>query len=262
MSDNPQPKSEFIEMKTNFGIALWLALGPLTVVVTLLGLRNVWMTFCFYHVVICLLLPLLDTLLLRGCSLGDHLQRLGLSGAKRQPTSSRMTRAQRKPFSSQPVASVATGFALGLVMGMGTIVVFKVWGEVFLAGNRIREVLAGWGVAPAEYHLMIAFMIAGNGVAEELFWRGYIHNRLEKVPRRGLAIGITALAYTSYHVVTLGAFLAATWLIGLCSLVVLAAGLIWGWLRERYGNVWPALLGHAGATVGYMVVFWNEVGVG
>jgi membrane protease YdiL (CAAX protease family) len=35
---------------------------------------------------------------------------------------------------------------------------------------------------------------------------------------------------------------------------IFAAGFGWGWLREKTGSVWPALLSHAGATVGYMIV--------
>ena len=39
---------------------------------------------------------------------------------------------------------------------------------------------------------------------------------------------------------------------------IFAAGCFWGWLREKYGTVWPALLGHAGATAGYMIVYWTR----
>lgn len=217
--------------------------APLSVVLTLLVARNVWLTFGCYHLLICLVLPWLDTVLVRRGSVVDHLRQVGLVGGRGNETG----------------AGVRTGISLGLLLGCGTILIFAVWGDVFLADNRIREVLTGWSVTPPQYPLMTAFMTLGNGAAEELFWRGYIHRRLEAVPRRRLTIGITALAYTTYHLVTLGAFLTQMWLIVLCTAAVFAAGLLWGWLRERYGNVWPALLGHVGATAAYMLIFWRKI---
>ena len=35
---------------------------------------------------------------------------------------------------------------------------------------------------------------------------------------------------------------------------IFVAGLGWGWLREKTGSVWPALLSHAGAAGAYMAV--------
>ena len=40
--------------------------------------------------------------------------------------------------------------------------------------------------------------------------------------------------------------------------VVCGAGCFGGWLRERYGNVWPAMLCHGGATLGYMFIYWDR----
>ena len=54
--------------------------------------------------------------------------------------------------------------------------------------------------------------------------------------------------------------------VGICLLVpalmvggILAAGLLWGWLRQRSGSVWPALLGHWGAVAAYAAVYQQIV---
>jgi membrane protease YdiL (CAAX protease family) len=102
-------------------------------------------------------------------------------------------------------------------------------------------------------------MVLFNGIAEELFWRGYIHRRLEGFQARRVAIGTAALFYASYHALTI-ALLFRSFVVGpLFLVVVFAAGCFWGWLRERYGNVWPAMLSHAGATAGYMIVYVTKV---
>ena len=242
--------------------AVWMIAAPLSVVVTLLMARNVWLTFGCYHLLVCLVLPWLDTVLLRRGSAGDHLWRVGLVGGRGDGMGAGVRTGGHAVDRAGIWSGIRAGLGLGLLLGGGTILVLAVWGDVFLAGNRIREVLAGWNVTPAQYPLMMTCMLLGNGAAEELFWRGFIHRRLESTSRRGGAIGLTALAYTSYHGVTLGSFLAEIWLSVLCTAAVFAAGLFWGWLRERYGNVWPALLGHMGATAGYMVVFWREIATG
>ena len=228
--------SVFKETKT----AVWLVLAPFTVVVTLLGLHHVWLTFVGYHLVICLVLPLLDSLLSKRIRLWEHLRVVGLRGPRCR-------------------AGILAGTSLGLVLGAGTVALFDWWGGSFLAGNQVNDVLASWRVEPDQIILLIVVMVVGNGMAEELFWRGYIHHRLESVRPRRRALGVTALFYASYHIVTIGWFIANCWVIVLFTCVVVAAGLLWGWLREYYGNVWPALLGHVGATAGYMTVYWRWI---
>ncbi len=216
---------------------LWLLGAPLVVVVTLEIFHDLWIVFVGYHILVCLILPLLDSLIIRRTSLRDHLAYVGLTGPRCR-------------------AGFVVGMGLGAALGMGTVGFFALWGNELLAGNEVEDVLAGWGMSPDQVLAMTVFMVLGNGMAEELYWRGFLHRRLEPARHRGLAIGVTALCYTSYHIFTLGSFLADGWLVALLTAAVLAGGLFFGWLRERFGNVWPALLGHAGATAGYMVVYW------
>jgi hypothetical protein len=82
---------------------------------------------------------------------------------------------------------------------------------------------------------------------------------MECVRPRWQAIGLTALFYASYHILTIGWFVSDGRIIALFMFAVVAAGLLWGWLREHCGTVWPALLGHVGATAGYMVVYWRWI---
>lgn len=255
---------------------LLMILAPATVVVTLLVLHNVWATFACYHLGICVLVPLLWARLRERRSLADHLSDLGLAG-----TPSRQ--------------AMVVGVLAGVIPGAATVAGLMLWDDVFLGGARVQDALAGWGVPPGGLRPVLIFMLVGNGLCEELLWRGYIQGRFGRPaslappgrlgpsarlgrrqqhqpftgrPQRGetrtrlgpLTIFLIALCYASYHAVTVALLVRVVWVTVLFTLVVLATGCFWGWLRERYGTVWPAVLSHGGATAGYMIVCWVQVG--
>jgi len=216
---------------------LMLVVPPATVVATLLVLRSVWATFLIYHLGLCILLP--------AAVLGPraYARGVGLVGSRVRE-------------------GVRTGLVLGAVLAAGQIAVLAWGADLFFADERVAASLVAWGAGPERAGPLLAIMLVLNGPAEELYWRGWVHGRLSGSPDRRRTIALTALAYASYHGATLGA-LFGSWLVALLILAaVWGAGCLWGWLRERCGNVWPALLSHAGATLGYMFVYWDRFAAG
>jgi uncharacterized protein len=74
------------------------------------------------------------------------------------------------------------------------------------------------------------------GPAEEIFWRGFIQQRLMK--KLGGAKGwlYASLIYAGIHAFSLNPVLLAA---------ALVCGLFWGALFKRFGSVWPGLISHA-----------------
>ena len=213
----------------------WL-LGPPAVVVAILLLgRNVYAVFAVYHLGLCLLLPALQNIQRRGLTFSHHLAFLGLTG----PGTAR---------------GLVVGLGLGVLLGAGTILAFRLFGEFFLAGHNVPEVLGQWGVNKKNLPLLFWFMTLVNGPAEELYWRGFLHRETSDRRPRFTTILLMAVCYASYHGVTVFLLVADLPVALLFMTAIFAAGSGWGWLREKTGSVWPALLGHAGATVGYMIV--------
>jgi len=213
----------------------WL-LGPPVVVVTILLLgRNVFAVFAVYHLGFCLFLPAGKNILRRGLTFSNHLAFLGLTG----PGTAR---------------GLAVGLGLGVLLGAGTLLAFGLFGEFFLAGHNVPEVLGQWGVNKNNLPLLFWFMTLVNGPAEELYWRGFLHRETSNRRPRGSTILLMAACYASYHGVTVFLLVADLPVALLFMAAIFVAGTGWGWLREKTGSVWPALLGHAGATVGYMIV--------
>lgn len=217
------------------GSWFWLLAAPTAVIACLLGWRNVFAVFAIYHLGFCLLLPAAGNFLKHRYSFRDHLEFLALTG----PGTAR---------------GLLLGLGLGTLLATTTILVFHQLGESFLATHNIPEVLAAWGVAPSSLPLLFWFMVLVNAPAEELFWRGFVHTGLAGRRPRLAAIGLTAACYASYHGVTVYLLVADLPVALLFLTVILAAGIGWGYLREKTGSVWPALLGHAGAVIGYMAV--------
>lgn len=217
---------------------LLMLVAPLTVAVTLLWAHSVWLTFAVYHLGVCLLAPAVMARADGTRGLRAHLADIGV-----------LTRPGRR-FRR----GLRSGLLCGVLMGTGTLVAFNLAGDTLLRRADLAGVLAQWGVGPGQLPQLFAVMLLGNAFAEELFWRGWVHGRFASWPARGTAIGITAALYTSYHMLTAALLTRSATATALFTVAVFGAGCIWGWLREKHGTVWPAVLGHAGATAGYMAV--------
>jgi len=210
---------------------MMLAVPPATVIFGLLVLGSVWAVFGLYHLGICILAPAL-------VARHRYATAVGLSGGRTH-------------------AGFRAGLWLGAALAAAQFAALRAGADLFFADARVVESLSAWGVGPDQAGPLLLVMLLLNGPAEELYWRGFVHGRLATMPRRR-AIAQAAGAYASYHGATAGALFGSTALAVLVTVAVWGAGCLWGWLRERYGNVWPALLAHGGATAGYMLVYWDR----
>jgi membrane protease YdiL (CAAX protease family) len=231
--------------------------APVAVVLCLVVWRSVWLTILVYQVGICLLAPAVDSLVGRRLSWAQYLRLLGLTGP-----------GQR--------AGLRLGAFLAVVTFAVTAGFLMLTREVFLDPERLAAITHGWGISTRHVPWLLAVLVVLNAPAEELFWRGYLHTRL--VPpasdgtasaaagrgaRRNVAtwvvIALLAVGYASYHALTVGRLVPTAGSAALMFGGILAAGLLWGWLRQRSGSVWPALLGHWGAVAAYAAVYQQIV---
>jgi membrane protease YdiL (CAAX protease family) len=223
---------------TSVAPLLLMGAAPLTVVATLLWAHNVWLTFAIYHLGICLASPVLLARAGKEWSVPAHLRNIGLLRPRNRPV----------------WFGIRAGLLCGLVMGSGTVTAFALTGDALLRRADLASALAGWGVTSARLPSLFAVMLLGNAFAEELFWRGWAQRRVPGIQGRARQVLLTSALYSAYHALTVAVLTRSVAATALITATILGAGLIWGWLRERYDHVWPALLGHAGATIGYMTV--------
>jgi uncharacterized protein len=204
-----------------------------SVLLSLAFLKSIFLTFLIYHLGICIVLPFLDLIIFKKLSFKEIAEYLGVCNRR----------------------GLTIGFVHGLLILAITIGGFLFFGRYFLAENNITSAIKLFGIQERSIVLMVVFMIFLNGIVEEIFWRGYIHQRLVHVEKRWMAIGMTAFFYASYHAYTLLHFIRNNSISGLFVLCVFLAGFFWGWLREKFKSTWPAIIGHTLATTGYILVY-------
>jgi membrane protease YdiL (CAAX protease family) len=193
--------------------------APLLVAAGLLGLRSAPAVFVVYHGLLCLGSV---ALLGRRADLGLRTRR-----------------------------GLLLGVVLGVVLGTAPPLVFSLVPGFFPGADQLRAVLVGWSLDPQRSLALFAFMALVNGPAEELFWRGLLQDRLLRGWRSATAL---VLLFSSYHVLTIGALAPSPGGLALMLAGVVLAAAFWTWTRWRWRTLWPALLSHAGASVGYMLV--------
>jgi uncharacterized protein len=217
---------------------LLMAGASASVVLSLWALHSVFAALVVYYGLFCIGVPLLELRIVKAQSGRALLQHLGVLGG-------------------QVRRGIVAGLALGAVLYVGMLVVFSKAGPLVFAGQHITSTLRAWGAPAGAAWLVILVMLLFNGVAEELFWRGYIHRRLEPLKRRWLALGGVALLFSSYHVYVLSQLLPSRWALSLLTALIFCAALLWGALRERFGCVWPSLISHVCVTAGYLTLYWQ-----
>ncbi len=90
------------------------------------------------------------------------------------------------------------------------------------------------GQNPLHVGLLLFFFI---GPAEEIFWRGFLQNSLQKKFKNPIYGWIVAgLIYGFVHIWALNFMLL---------MAALICGLFWGYIFYRTGNLWPGIISHA-----------------
>lgn len=127
--------------------------------------------------------------------------------------------------------------------------------EYLLDVEALRTLLVDWGfIGPGEIGLVLVLLLL-NPVLEEVYWRGYMFEKIRTNGSALTAISVTAVFYMLYHVLTvLQIFEVAYTLVAV--LPVLIAGLFWGFVRERTGSITAAIVSHGLADLGIVCVYW------
>lgn len=129
----------------------------------------------------------------------------------------------------------------GVAIGMMSAVLLYL---LFWAGYQVMSAVPGFtSTISSVYSLssgaprtvIAALLLFPIGPAEEFYWRGFIQRYLKGLTTPTRAVVVTSLIYASIHIVTLNPSLL---------LVALIGGLVWGFIYDRYGNLFPVLVSH------------------
>lgn len=154
------------------------------------------------------------------------------------------------------------GLLFSLLSGLSIVAVLLLSWRAVLAASpaferapaAVAEKVASFGIdSAAKFLLLAAFYSVIHSFLEEYYWRWFVFGRLRRRLPFAAAAVVSALAFTSHHVLVVGHFLGSFGVLTFAvSLVVTAAGLLWAWLYHRTGHLGGPWLSHALADAGLM----------
>jgi membrane protease YdiL (CAAX protease family) len=168
----------------------------------------------------------------------------------------------------RPLLPRRTGLGLGLafglfVAGLMLAVYFLLLRHSPLLAQtpaQVRHKLEQVDMAtPARYLVLGAFIIVPHSLLEEYYWRWFVFGQLRRVVPRGLALVLSALAFMAHHVVVLYVYLPGGLLTTVVpfSLGIAVGGVVWAWLYDRTGTLYPSWLGHVLVDTAIFVIGWD-----
>ncbi len=162
--------------------------------------------------------------------------------------------------------------ALGLATGIaGAAMTWIAWVALFRGGEManhaaaaVRTKLADFGLDHVQGFIVAALVISFlHSWLEEVYWRAFVHRRLEMLMAPVLALPLGAGGFAAHHVVVIGAYVGdvSVLVLALMTLPVVGGGVLWSLLYRHTGNrllapwISHVLLDLAIMAVGYDLLF-------
>ncbi len=172
---------------------------------------------------------------------------------------------RRKPLLKWPsLSGIVAGIVTGIIM---MLVMLGCYGlvadQMDLTQIRNRAQQTGFD-NPVQFAAMFGFIILLNSLLEEFVWRWFVFRNLETlIPRRmgqyvrqGIAVGLSALAFSIHHVVALSAWVGGG-LVILGSVGVFLGAVVWSALYAYDRTLWPSYVSHIFADVAIVIIGYD-----
>lgn len=173
----------------------------------------------------------------------------------------RKSGTMREALGLLPIASWPHTLGLALLATGGTLAIFAIGGSlvqsVGLEPPQVGDVLAWATASPGLFALwIVAVAWLGAGFGEEVLWRGFLMDRLSRLPGVGGSMTVALLVQAAI-------FGLAHFYQGWGGVLITGTvGLLMGWIRLRAGGaIWAAVLAHAAVdTTMLSLAYIGELG--
>ena len=142
-----------------------------------------------------------------------------------------------------------------LVAIFGFVVIFQ---SSIIDVDQLRQQLEKWDFSGAKVILLVLVLIGINPILEEFYWREFMYGRLFQKVGNMLAIMITSIFYTLYHLIIVMEIFSFPFNV-LAVIPVFLAGVMWGIFRIRLGSITAPIISHCLADIGIMLVYLNII---
>ncbi len=153
------------------------------------------------------------------------------------------------------------GMLVSLLLGAGVYAVilggYLLLKDVFDFSAITGTLTEGIGVNKGNFVFVALYISFVNSLLEEFFFRGFAFLTLKNIASRKTAYIFSALAFSAYHVAMMTGWFSIP-LFALVLIGLFAGGLIFNFLNEKTGTIYPSWLVHMFAnfainTVGFIL---------
>ena len=220
-------------------VLILLLLPAVAVFTGLILLNSILATYILFYGVVCVVVPLLDRVVLHRQNVREFFRFIGLVNIRK---------------------SLLPGLIVGTVFLAAIYLFFLIFSRQLIDTSSMTNVLDKWNLDSGNLFVFLFMMIVGNSILEEIYWRGYIFSRLRKLTSPRNTVILTALFYTSYHLITTVTLFSLVQGLLLSSAIFLV-GIFWAYLRIRYESIIPAVISHLLADLGLMLIYLKYIAV-
>ncbi|MGD8191916.1 CPBP family intramembrane glutamic endopeptidase [Brevibacillus ginsengisoli] len=214
---------------------LLLLLGP--TIMIFMGLQvfsSVPLTFVLFYGWL-FLVPVVNMRFVQKNTWGETAKALGLSGNRRNSY---------------------LGIASGLIFGLSIILSGYFFHTSLFDLANLGDLLSRWGFSGNLVTGLILVLIGINPLLEEIYWRGYLYQKLEGRWGSRVTILLTSLFYSLYHLLSVIPLF--NWPYNLLAMLpVFLAGVFWGYMRmvsrTLVGSIFSHILGDCGIIGVYLL---------
>lgn len=152
-----------------------------------------------------------------------------------------------------------TNLWIGVISGLiclvsiyGFVVIFQ---SSVLDIPQLQRLLEKWNFSGAKVILLVLVLALINPILEELYWREFMFGRLSLKLGNVIAVLITAIFYSLYHLIVVMDIFSFPFNV-LSVISVFLAGLMWGIFRVKLNSIVASIISHSLADIGIMLVYW------
>ena len=120
--------------------------------------------------------------------------------------------------------------------------------------GQLKVLLVSWNFSGANVWGLILILLVINPFLEELYWREFMHVRLQPVLGDRKTIFVTSFFYSLYHLLSLIPMFEMPFSL-IAAIPVFLAGLLWGYFRIIFKTMVAPVISHVLADLGIVFVY-------
>lgn len=166
-----------------------------------------------------------------------------------------------KPMGLRYLTNKTSLFNISIGIGLGAfcLVTITIGGALLdnelFESSQLRFLLKSWGFTGEYTVLLVLVLTLVNPVLEEMYWRGFILQKLDQIKYKVI---ISSLFYSLYHFLVLLPMFNEPYPV-VFFLLVFLTGMIWGWMVIKYRTLWSSIISHSLADTGIIMLYFKYV---